>query len=290
MKINKHHGSYNRSRRNTTIKYIVIHYTSTTASALNNCKYFAGGNRNASADYFVDDNGIWEYSDPSSGYYTWAVGDGHGKYGITNSNSINVEVVNAGGAFSSKEIAYLCELVPYLMKTFNVSADHVKRHYDASRKQCPKYYVDNERWDKLRKTITNSKASDGSSDVKTVQKWCNEKYGCSLSVDGDYGDKTKKGLVKALQSELNSQHNAGLKVDGKFGAKTKAACVSVKKGSKGNITKILQGVLICRGYDPNGFDGVFGSGTEKAVKAFQKAHDLSTDGVAGKKTFAALLG
>lgn len=135
-----------------------------------------------------------------------------------------------------------------------------------------------------------SDKSSGSSSVKSVQKWCNEKYDTGLKEDGEYGVKTKRGLVKALQSELNRQRDAGLKVDGKFGAKTKAACVAVKKGSQGNITRVLQGALICRGYDPKGFDGKFGSGTEKAVEAFQKACGLSSDGVAGKNTFEALLG
>jgi len=305
MQINQYHGSYNRSRRGVGIKYINIHYTSTTAPAINNCKYFAGGNRNASADYFVDDNGIWEYNDPASGYYTWAVGDGHGRYGITNSNSINIEVVNAGGAFSDKEIAYLCELVPYLMNKFGVSADHVMRHYDASRKHCPAYYVDNGRWSELRQKITNGQApavttnnastnsgsssSSGGSGIAAVQQWCNDNYDYHQTVDGINGKNTKKGLVKALQTELNRQCGAGLAVDGIWGPKTRAACINVRQGARGNITRVLQGALICRGYSTNGFDGIFGSGTTRAVKSFQRACGLSVDGIAGKNTFAALL-
>ena len=308
MQINQYHGSYNRSRRNVAIKFINLHYTSTTAPAINNCKYFAGGNRNASADYFVDDNGIWEYNDPASGYYTWAVGDGRGRYGITNSNSINIEVVNAGGPFSDKEIAYLCELVPYLMNKFNIPSSNVMRHYDASRKQCPAYYVDNGRWNELRQKITNGQApavttnttqtssgsssnsSSGSSSIAAVQQWCNDNYSYSQNVDGINGENTKKGLVKALQTELNRQCGAGLATDGIWGPKTRAACINVRQGARGNITKVLQGALICRGYNTNGFDGIFGSGTTNAVKAFQRSRGLSADGIAGKNTFAALLG
>ena len=65
MNIIKMHGSYNRSVRRGSIKYIVVHYTGTQASAKNNCAYFAGGDRQASADYFIDDNGIYEYNDPA---------------------------------------------------------------------------------------------------------------------------------------------------------------------------------------------------------------------------------
>ena len=157
MIVNKYHGTYNRSWRSGgvgTIKYICIHYTGGTGSARNNCIYFSGGNRNASADYFVDDGGIWEYNDPDEGYYTWAVGDGGGRYGLTNSNSVSIEVVNNGGPFSSREIEYLCELVPYLMAKYHVHPDNVVRHYDASRKQCPYYYVDHGRWHQLWQIIT----------------------------------------------------------------------------------------------------------------------------------------
>lgn len=35
-------------------------------------------------------------------------------------------------------------------------------------------------------------------------------------------------------------------------------------------------------------DGIFGANTEKAVKAFQAAHNLAADGIVGKQTKAAL--
>ena len=108
--------------------------------------------------------------------------------------------------------------------------------------------------------------------------------------DGIYGPNTKKALLKVLQSELNKQFGKGLAVDGIWGPKTKAAIVTVRKGAKGNITKVLQGALICNGYGTNGFDGIFGSGTETALRKYQIAHDLAVDGIAGKATFASLFG
>ena len=98
----------------------------------------------------------------------------------------------------------------------------------------------------------------------------------------------KKALVKKLQSELNKQTGAKLEVDGIFGAKTKKACINVHKGHKGNITKTLQGVLICRGYYHDELDGAFGDATLKAVKSFQRKHGLVADGIAGKNTWAKL--
>lgn len=159
MKINKQHGLFNIQKRSMSVKYIVLHYTgsgtSAAGSALANCKYFAGGDRQASAHYFVDDSGIWEYADPKT-HYTWHCGDGHGKYGISNANSIGIEVcMNGDRPYTEKEIGYLSELVPYLMKQFGVPADHVVRHYDASRKQCPLYYAKRStEWIALRARIT----------------------------------------------------------------------------------------------------------------------------------------
>lgn len=67
---------------------------------------------------------------------------------------------------------------------------------------------------------------------------------------------------------------------------------TLKKGSKGSNVKAMQILLMgynfyCGGY---GADGDFGSGTESAVRAFQKAKGLTVDGVCGPATWAKLLG
>lgn len=131
--------------------------------------------------------------------------------------------------------------------------------------------------------------AEGNALIKQVQNWLNMAYGAGLVEDGIYGPKTKAALVKALQHELNVQFNAGLVEDGDFGKLTKAACVNVRKGAEGNITRVLQAVLICHGYSKGGFDGIFGEGTESAVEQFQAAKGLAKDGIAGRNTFTALL-
>lgn len=57
-----------------------------------------------------------------------------------------------------------------------------------------------------------------------------------------------------------------------------------KKGSKGDKVKQIQKVL---GITPA--DGIFGAGTEAAVKKFQKEHGLFPDGVVGQKTLNILM-
>lgn len=166
--ISQYHGSYNISKRTQGVKYIVCHYVgsgnSSVGSARANCQYFSGGNRNASAHYFIDDGSIYEYADPSE-YYTWHCGDGHGKYGISNSNSIGIEVcINGNVPYTDAEIDRLTWLVQKLMKDFNVPADRVVRHYDASRKSCPYYYTPSgaggdAAWNTLRAQITGGAVS-----------------------------------------------------------------------------------------------------------------------------------
>lgn len=65
---------------------------------------------------------------------------------------------------------------------------------------------------------------------------------------------------------------------------------TLKKGMRGNDVKQLQNLLLWFNYDigESGADGKFGNNTLAAVKAFQEDNNLVVDGIAGKKTIAAL--
>ena len=67
---------------------------------------------------------------------------------------------------------------------------------------------------------------------------------------------------------------------------------TLKKGCAGKQVKTLQSLLIGYGYSCGkyGADGEFGSGTDSALRKYQKANGLTVDGVAGPKTWATLLG
>ena len=118
--------------------------------------------------------------------------------------------------------------------------------------------------------------------VKEVQIWLNNNYASGLTLDGLYGTFTKKALTKALQKEL------GVIADGIYGPITNAAVKNLQKGSKGALVKVLQAFLICNGQKAAYVDGDFGTGTETALKAVQKAYKLTADGIAGKNTFKTL--
>lgn len=310
MNINKYHGKYNINTRTAAIKYIVVHYTgsgtSKSGSAKNNCIYFSGGDRQASAHYFIDDGGVWEYADPKT-YYTWHCGDGHGKYGITNANSIGIEVCqNHDLPFTETEIKYLTELVLLLMNKFNVSSEHVVRHYDASHKMCPLYYAKRaSEWEKLRKAITGHKTTKTAVQTKPVspkttstkdlirkgQKGLNNLLGAQMVVDGSRGSITRKHEIMAVQLGLNKDYKCALAVDGSYGRKSKACMAhrAVQYGDTGVLVKAVQCALYTHGYDPKGIDGHCGNGMVAAIKAFQGKSGLDKDGSCGAKTMLRLL-
>lgn len=66
----------------------------------------------------------------------------------------------------------------------------------------------------------------------------------------------------------------------------------LKKGARGAEVKALQILLIGYGFSCGsyGADGDFGSATDKAVRAYQKAKGLSVDGICGPMTWSKLLG
>ncbi len=63
-----------------------------------------------------------------------------------------------------------------------------------------------------------------------------------------------------------------------------------RPGDTGSHVKKLQQALQNIGYYKGKIDGIYGSGTTAAVKAFQKKHGLSRDGIAGKVTIKTLFG
>lgn len=177
------------------------------------------------------------------------------------------------------------ELVAYLKNKYNITT--VQKHKDVCATSCPgdKFPFDE---------IANSEASneiisqphknENKGNVAIIQAILNDKYGLSIAVDNIYGNETKKALVKGLQTELNKQYRRGLAVDGIFGTNTYNACINVRKGAEGNITYLIQAMLVCHSFDVDA-DGIFGPATESAVRDFQSRNGLSVDGIVGKNTF-----
>lgn len=139
MLIDKRPIKYNFSKRGMQRPvFIVVHDTgnySQGADALAHYRYFGKGDRQASAHYFVDDKASVEIIEMA--HAAWHCGDGKGRYGITNSNSIGVELCVNQGSDWNKTKRNALELIKFLMASYGIPWDRVVRHYDASRKICP---------------------------------------------------------------------------------------------------------------------------------------------------------
>jgi lysozyme len=62
----------------------------------------------------------------------------------------------------------------------------------------------------------------------------------------------------------------------------------LRLGDRGDSVRTLQSALVRAGHNPGPVDGVFGSRTDEAVRAFQRDRALKVDGVVGPLTWAAL--
>lgn len=140
--------SYNKTERSIQPEYIVIHDTGNTgrgSDANAHFNYFNSDDRQASADFFVDDKDIIQVNDYTK-YYTWHCGSNNAS-GIDNSNSIGIEMcVNSDGDYD-KAFSNMVELTKYLMAILNISPNKVIRHYDATGKICP-YSMSKNNWAK----------------------------------------------------------------------------------------------------------------------------------------------
>lgn len=115
-------------------------------------------------------------------------------------------------------------------------------------------------------------------------------------IEGNYSNSVKRRTLavngKYIRGYAVPKYDAEVKpAENKEGVCTVEIKV-LKKGSKGNEVKALQTLLIGYGYScgSSGADGDFGSNTDKALRAYQKANGLSVDGCCGPKSWAKLLG
>ena len=174
---------------------------------------------------------------------------------------------------TEKTLENAIELGKMLMKKYNIPIERVIRHYDVNGKACPNCnnLLSDKAWNAFKSRLTGAPVTN------------TEPTPTPTSKPSGYDD-----WVARLQAELNNQLKRGLKVDGLRGPKTLEACPTVKKGAKGNITKLIQERLNSVGFNLS-TDGIFGKGTEKAIKVFQKNRGLSQDGIVGKNTWSWLL-
>lgn len=204
------------------------------------------------------------------------------------------------GTVSSTTEANTIELARQLMSKHGVSANNVVRHYDASRKNCPASFSDNNwaRWTSFKARLTGTSAPSVvstpigqavSSGTLGLQQALNRlKFkganGQPLVEDGISGANT----VYAVKS---FQGSVGLSADGIAGSLTWGAInVIFSKPLLRVGCPRSQAVRYVQYRSGTATDGIFGNGTRSAVIALQQRLGLGADGIVGNNTWSKLIG
>lgn len=261
LKIQKKISQFNHYNWNKP-EYIVIHDVGAKSTAINNVKYFAGGNRGASAHLFVDDTECWQSVEFNHG--AWHVGDGDGKYGIHNQNSIGIEMCLPSGTVTAKTETNTVELVKYLMKKYNVPINRVVRHYDASRKNCPaQFNLDGKwtRWTAFKKKLTTTTVQPPKTETKPTTP-TPKPVAKTIDQLADEVIAGKHGTGDARKKSLGSQYDAVQKrVNEKLGATVKP-----KAPAKKSNDTIAQEVI----------NGQWGNGTDRTNRLKKAGYNPTT--------------
>lgn len=108
-----------------------------------------------------------------------------------------------------------------------------------------------------------------------------------LTVDGAAGSATLTLLYDRAEGSTSGSTGGSSGSSGSSGSTSNyfgGNYNTLKYGSRGDRVKLLQKALNQLGYSAGSADGKFGSGTQRAVVAFQRANGLTADGLAGTKT------
>ena len=219
--------------------YVVIHETdnwSKGANAKAHATAMKNGNLAGTVHYYVDSKSIYQTLDHKDG--AWAVGDGGGKYGITNRNSINIEICVNPESDYYKAVDKAEQLAASLLKQYGWGTDRLKRHYDASRKHCPRRIQDEGLWPEFkRKTAaymgTTTTEPDTSTNKPTIQTGGHYMFEPKTVKKGDSGLS-----VLLLQEILRARGFKGkdgkdLKLDRDAGTNTIHALTKYQESRKG---------------------------------------------------------
>ena len=141
-------------------------------------------------------------------------------------------------------------------------------------------------------TVTETPVTANSSaEVMNLQKLLADRGFYKGAIDGIMGEQTRTAIISA-------QKAYNLTADGVAGEQTLAAleadrAVTSASASATTVTKSadtvrLQELLSDRGFYKGAIDGIMGEQTRAAIVAAQRNYGLTTDGIAGAKTIAAL--
>jgi N-acetyl-anhydromuramyl-L-alanine amidase AmpD len=271
LTVSQQYINQNRSYQSLQPQGLVIHDTDNAgATAQNNRDYFNRVYAAASAHYFVDWNKAIQTIPETE--VAW-----HAGY-TANHRYLSLEMCEPSGH-------NIAQFNAMYQKTVELAADICRRHgWNASNivshYWCSMTFRETDHEDPIAFLKEYGKSWDIL--LSDIQKAIN---GQSVSTTVTAPSTvTSNPSVATLQAELNLQAFGNLAVDNIPGPKTLAACPVMRHGAHGNITKWIQQKL---GVNP---DSDWGPITDAAVRAYQKTHGLTPDGIIGYYTWKSFLG
>lgn len=148
-------------------EYITIHSTANVASAKNERTYLTNPSNTRTASYHivVDENEAIECIPLNE--VAWHAGDG--SKGTGNRKSIGIEISEGGNR--AKTLQNAAELVAKLLHERNWGVDKLRRHYDWSKKICPRILADNnwKGWEEFKQAVQKELDNLNNKDKVKVQ-------------------------------------------------------------------------------------------------------------------------
>ena len=215
----------------------------------------------------VADGSLKVYQTLPWDYRCWGVGSG--KNGSYNNSHIQFEICEDGledEAYYKAAFDLAIRLSAFLCEQFGIKTENIVGHYEAHAAGYGSNHGDPRGWqrkfggsmDQFRESVAALLNGNTSPSEPVISK------AEQIPVE------TPKPAQKPAESVV-------------YDMKT------LRNGSKGTQVMVLQYLLNAKGYEAGKDDGIFGAKTLAAVKAFQKAHGLSMDGIVGKNTWSKLL-
>ena len=205
------------------VQYVVIHYTGNYAdNARSNAVYFYNNQSSVqgSAHFFVDSGSV-VYASVSEQKSAWHVGDGRGSYGLTNYNSLGIEMATSGAYMvSSATENVAAQLAADLLKKYGLGINSLKRHYDASRKDCPRGW---------------NNASPYASQAGGEQRWLNFKAKVQKYLNGGGGSVSTTTELFRVFDGNNKQVSSW---------KNKNSALNAAKSIKGYVKSSISGQIV----------------------------------------------
>ena len=248
--------SPNSSPRTAKIDTITIHHMAGCGTVEACGEIFAKASRGASSNYGADNKGhVGLYVDESRRAWTSSNRE-------NDNRAITIEVANDSGA-----------------PDWHVSDKALETTIDLCVDICQ------------RNGITKLNYTGDKTGNLTMHKWF-----ASTNCPGPYLESKFPYIADAVNKRLGVAPESKPTPEVAPAATPKAqSCTGelpiLRNGARGESVKALQVLLEHHGCacGKAGVDGIFGSGTEKAVKEYQKKNGLTSDGIVGAKTWAKLL-